>query len=59
MALARQPGMFKSFLSFVPLRRHFPEPGIVDIHILTGLANMTNRFTDAFRLELEFPEEKI
>jgi hypothetical protein len=31
----------------------------VDIHLLTGLANLSNRFTDAAGLELEMPEEKI
>ena len=44
---------------FVPLRKEFSEPEIVDIHLLTGLANLTNRFTDPLGLELEFPEEKI
>jgi uncharacterized peroxidase-related enzyme len=44
---------------FVPLRAHFSEPEIVDIHLLTGLANLTNRFTDPLALELEFSEEKI
>lgn len=44
---------------FLPLSRHFSEPEIVDIHVLTGLANLTNRFTDPLGLELEFPEEKI
>ncbi|HET9408838.1 MAG TPA: carboxymuconolactone decarboxylase family protein [Candidatus Sulfotelmatobacter sp.] len=44
---------------FVPLKAHFSEPEIVDIHLLTGLANLTNRFTDPLGLELEFPEEKI
>jgi uncharacterized peroxidase-related enzyme len=44
---------------FVPLRQHFSEPEIVDIHLLTGLANLTNRFTDPLGLELEFAEEKI
>jgi len=34
-------------------------PEIVDIHLLTGLANLTNRFTDPLGLELEFPEEKM
>lgn len=42
---------------FVPLRAQFSEPEIVDIHLLTGLANLTNRFTDPLGLELEFPEE--
>ena len=44
---------------FVPLRQHFSEPEIVDIHLLTGLANLSNRFTGPLALELEFPEEKI
>jgi uncharacterized peroxidase-related enzyme len=37
----------------------FSEPEIVDIHLLAGLANLTNRFTDPLGLEVEFPEEKI
>ena len=37
----------------------FSEPEIVDIHLLTGLANLTNRFTDPLGLEVEFPEEKV
>ena len=44
---------------FAPLTNQFSEPEIVDIHLLTGLANLTNRFTDPLGLELEFPEEKI
>lgn len=44
---------------FAPLKQQFSEPEIVDIHMLTGLANLTNRFTDPLGLELEFPEEKI
>lgn len=44
---------------FGPLKQHFSESEIVDIHVLTGLANLTNRFTDPLGLELEFPEEKI
>jgi uncharacterized peroxidase-related enzyme len=44
---------------FVPLKKFFSEPEIVDIHLLTGLANLTNRFTDPLGLELEFPEEEI
>ena len=43
---------------FASLREHFSEPEIVDIHLLTGLANLTNRFTDPLGLELEFPEER-
>jgi len=44
---------------FAPLKTQFSEPEIVDIHLLTGLANLTNRFTDPLGLEVEFPEEKI
>lgn len=44
---------------FAPLSQHFSEPEIVDIHLLTGLANLTNRFTDPLGLEVEFPEQKI
>lgn len=45
--------------AFAPLLKEFSEPEIVDIHLLTGLANLTNRFTDPLGLEVEFPEEKI
>jgi uncharacterized peroxidase-related enzyme len=44
---------------FAPLTKEFSAPEIVDIHLLTGLANLTNRFTDPLGLEIEFPEEKI
>ena len=44
---------------FVPLKKHFSDAEIVDIHLLTGLANLTNRFTDPLGLEVEFPEEQI
>src|SRR5580692_6158726 len=44
---------------FAPLGKLFSEPEIVDLHLLTGLANLTNRFTDPLGLELEFPEETI
>jgi uncharacterized peroxidase-related enzyme len=44
---------------FDGLKKHFSEPEIVDLHMLAGLANLTNRLTDPLGLELEFPEEKI
>ena len=44
---------------FTALKKQFSEPEIVDIHMLTGLANLTNRFTDPLGLEVESPEEKI
>jgi uncharacterized peroxidase-related enzyme len=44
---------------FVPLKKNFTDPEIVDVHLLSGLVNLTNRFTDPLGLEVEFPEEKI
>jgi uncharacterized peroxidase-related enzyme len=44
---------------FAGLKKHFPDPEIVDLHLLVGLVNLTNRFTDALGLEVEFPEEEI
>ena len=32
---------------------------IVDLNLLVGLANLTNRFTDPLGLELEFSAEKV
>lgn len=44
---------------FNDLKKYFSDPEIVDIHMLAGLANLTNRVTDPLGLELEIPEEKI
>ena len=41
------------------LKKHFSEAEIVDIHLLVGLVNLTNRFTDPLGLEVEFPQESI
>lgn len=41
------------------LKLHFSEPEIVDLDLLIGLANLTNRFTDPLGAEVEFPQEKI
>src|SRR5579862_3753073 len=46
-------------VDFVSLKQHFSESEIVDLHILVGLINLTNRFTDPLGLPVEFPEEKI
>jgi uncharacterized peroxidase-related enzyme len=56
--LTRRPGEIND-ADFAPLKKNFSDPEIVDIHLLTGLANLTNRFTDPLGLEVEFPEEKI
>jgi uncharacterized peroxidase-related enzyme len=44
---------------FVRLKKHFGDAEIVDLHLLVGLANLTNRVTDPLGAELEMPEEKI
>jgi uncharacterized peroxidase-related enzyme len=44
---------------FASLSSKFSEPEIVDVHLLTGLANLTNRFTDPLGLEVEVPEERV
>ena len=41
------------------LKRHFSESQIVDLDMLIGLANFTNRFTDPLGAELETAAEKI
>src|SRR6266496_2249986 len=41
------------------LKQHFSDAQIVDLHLLVGEINLTNRFTDPLGLELEIPEEKI
>lgn len=41
------------------LKKHFSDEQIVDLHMLIGLANLTNRVTGPLGLEVEFPEEKI
>lgn len=37
----------------------FNDTQIVDLHLLVGLVNLTNRFTDPLGLELETAEEKF
>jgi uncharacterized peroxidase-related enzyme len=44
---------------FDELKKDFSDPEIVDIHMLAGLANLTNRVTDPLGLDLEMPEEKV
>ncbi len=41
------------------LKLHFSEADIVDLDLLVGLANLTNRFTDPLGADLEFAEEKV
>ena len=44
---------------FEKLKKHFSDAEIIDLHLLVGLANLTNRFTDPLGLEVEFSEERI
>src|SRR3954469_22066361 len=41
------------------LKQHFTPAQIVDLDILVGLANLTNRLTDPLGADLELPEEKV
>lgn len=44
---------------FTPLKASFTDGEIVDLHMLIGLVNLTNRVTDPLGLAVEFPEEKV
>jgi uncharacterized peroxidase-related enzyme len=44
---------------FVALKEQFSDAEIVDLHMLIGLANLTNRLTDPLGLGVEFAEAKI
>jgi uncharacterized peroxidase-related enzyme len=44
---------------FTELKKYFSDEQIVDLHMLIGLANLTNRVTDPLGLDVEFPEETI
>lgn len=41
------------------LKKHFSDEQILDLDMLVGLINLTNRLTDPLGADLEFPEEKI
>jgi uncharacterized peroxidase-related enzyme len=41
------------------LKKHFSEQQVVDLHLLVGLANLTNRFAGPLALELEFAPVKF
>jgi uncharacterized peroxidase-related enzyme len=44
---------------FAELKKHFSDEQLVDLHMLIGLANLTNRVTGPLDLPVEFPEEKL
>jgi alkylhydroperoxidase family enzyme len=41
------------------LKQHFQDDQILDLDMLVGLVNLTNRLTDPLGAELEMPPEKI
>jgi len=41
------------------LKQHFSEPEIAELTLMCGLFSMWNRFTDAFKVELEAPEDRV
>jgi len=56
--LTRSPGDVDDD-DFLPLKKVFQDAEIVDLHLLVGVANLTNRFTGPLGLAVEFPEENI
>jgi len=51
--LTKRPGTI-SDSDVDALQKYFTDQQIVDLHLLVGLANLTNRFTDPLGLDLEF-----
>jgi alkylhydroperoxidase family enzyme len=41
------------------LKQHFSDEQVLDLDVLVGLVNFTNRLTDPLGAELEFSEEKV
>ena len=41
------------------LKKHFSDEQVLDLDVLVGLINLTNRLTDPLGADLEFPAEKI
>ena len=41
------------------LKQHFSDEQVLDLDMLVGLVNLTNRLTDPLGADLETPEEKI
>jgi alkylhydroperoxidase family enzyme len=56
--LTREPRNI-SDADIAALKQHFSEDQIVDLDLLIGLANLTNRFTDPLGAKVEFAEEKV
>jgi len=41
------------------LKQHFSDEQVLELDVLVGMVNFTNRLTDPLGAEFEFPEEKI
>ncbi len=41
------------------LKQHFSDEQVLDLDVLVGLVNLTNRLTDPLGADLEHPPEKI
>ena len=41
------------------LKQHFSDEQVLDLDVLVGLVNLTNRLTDPLGADLEMPPEKI
>ena len=41
------------------LKQHFSDEQVLDLDVLVGLVNLTNRLTDPLGADLEFPAEKV
>jgi uncharacterized peroxidase-related enzyme len=51
--LTRTPTSEMSLADVDALRPHFTEEQIVDLDVLIGLANLTNRFSDGMKIDVE------
>ena len=56
--LTRKPQDVKD-ADIATLKKHFNDGEIVELTVLIGLINLTNRFTDPLGIDLEFPAVKI
>jgi alkylhydroperoxidase family enzyme len=41
------------------LKQHFSDEQVLDLDVLVGLVNLTNRLTDPLGADLEMPPEKV
>jgi alkylhydroperoxidase family enzyme len=56
--LTRKPQDVKD-ADIAALKKHFDDGEIVELTVLVGLINLTNRFTDPLGMDLEIPAVKL